>query len=585
MRFSDEFLSEVRDRNDIVDVISPYVDLRVRGALATGLCPFHNEKTPSFTVYINTQSYYCFGCGSGGDAITFIKNIENLDYTEAVTMLAERSGLALPADGYDDGVAKMKRRMYDANREAARFFHKNLFTPQGKTGLDYFLSRGLSMETIKHFGLGYAPDDWSALIKHMKSKGFSEQELLSADLAKKTQKGYVIDTFRNRAMFPIIDVKGSVIAFGGRVLDDSKPKYVNTSDTLVYKKSQGVFALNFAKRGTEKTLILCEGYMDVIAYHQAGFENAVAGLGTAFTPEQAKLLSKYAEEVILSYDGDEAGQKATRKAIGILSRTPLRIRVAKMQGGKDPDEIIKKFGKDRMRQILTSAVGDTEFELMRAMQGFDISSADGKVAYLERAVDILSHINNAIQWDVYASKLSAQLDVDKTAIVVQIEKKAKQRVKRETKEQFSKAATFNDEAMKKANPERQKNLIAAKAEEILIASLLHNPDFYAKIKDSVSDDDFATELNRRIYKVIASHIEESRPVEITYFASELSDEEIGYLVRLESMRENLGNTVKECLDCIRRMREEKQEREIKNPAGMTDDEWFSHIKKRKDETG
>ena len=580
MRFSDEFLSEVRDRNDIVDVISPYVDLRVRGSLATGLCPFHNEKTPSFTVYVNTQSYYCFGCGSGGDVITFIKNIENLDYTEAVTMLAERSGLALPADGYDDGVAKMKRRMYDANREAARFFHSCLFTPDGKTGLDYFLSRGLSMETIRHFGLGYAPDKWDGLLRHMKSKGYSEQELVAADLAKKTQKGYIIDTFRNRAMFPIIDVKGSVIAFGGRVLDDSKPKYVNTSDTLVYKKSQGVFALNFAKRGSDKTLILCEGYMDVIAYHQAGFENAVAGLGTSFTPEQAKLISKYAEEVILSYDNDEAGQNATRKAIGILSRTPLRIRVARLQGGKDPDEIIKKYGKDKMRQILSSAVGDVEFDLQRAQQGFDLQTSDGKVAYLEKAVDILSKIRNPIQWDVYASKLSAQLGVSKEAIVIQIEKKSKQRARKETRENFSNAATFNDEALKKVNPERAKNLVAAKAEEILIASLLHNPDFYSKIKDKIDENDFATELNRRIYNVIARHIEQHRPVEITYFASELSDEEIGYLVRLESMREKLGNTVQECLDCIKRMKDERREREAKNPAGMTDDEWFSQFKKQ-----
>lgn len=580
MRFSDEFLAEVRERNDIVDVISPYVDLRTRGALATGLCPFHNEKTPSFTVYINTQSFYCFGCGMGGDAIGFIKNIENLDYAEAVTLLAERSGLALPADGYDDTRAKMKRRMYDANREAAKFFHKCLFTEDGKTGLDYFLSRGLSMETIRHFGLGYAPDKWDALKRHLRSKGFSEAELLSADLLKKTQKGNVIDTYRNRAMFPIIDVKGSVIAFGGRVLDDSKPKYINTSDTLVYKKSQGVFALNFAKRGTDKTLILCEGYMDVIAYHQSGFTNAVAGLGTAFTPEQAKLLSKYAEEVILSYDNDEAGQNATRKAISILSKTPLRIKVARLQGGKDPDEIIKKYGKDHMRKLLDSAVGDVEFDLQRAAQGFDLNTSDGKVAYLERAVDILSKIRNPIQWDVYASKLSSQLGVSKEAIVVQIEKKSKQRTSRETRDNFAKATSFNDEALKKVNPERQKNLVAAKAEETLIASLLQNPDFYFKIKEKVKEDDFATELNRRIYLLIANHIEQRRPMEITYFASELSDEETGYLVRLEAMREKLGNTVQECLDCIKRMQDEKRDRETKNPAGMTDDEWASHFKRQ-----
>ena len=320
--------------------------------------------------------------------------------------------------------------------------------------------------------------------------------------------------------------------------------------------------------------------MDVIAYHQAGFENAVAGLGTAFTPEQAKLISKYAEEVILSYDNDEAGQNATRKAIGILSRTPLRIRVARLQGGKDPDEIIKKYGKDKMRQILSSAVGDVEFDLQRAQQGFDLQTSDGKVAYLGQAVDILSKMRNPIQWDVYASKLSAQLGVSKEAIVIQIEKKSKQRARKETRENFSNAATFNDEALKKVNPERAKNLVAAKAEEILIASLLHNPDFYSKIKDKIDENDFATELNKRIYNVIARHIEQHRPVEITYFASELSDEEIGYLVRLESMREKLGNTVQECLDCIKRMKDERREREAKNPAGMTDDEWFSQFKKQ-----
>lgn len=581
MRFSDEFLQEVKDRNDIVDVISPYVDLRVRGNNATGLCPFHNEKTPSFTVYINTQSYYCFGCGAGGDAITFIKNIENLDYVEAVTMLAERSGLPLPADGYDDGVAKLKRRLLEANRDAARFFHNQLFTPEGKTGLDYFLNRGLTMETIRHFGLGYAPDKWDGLMRYMKGKGYTEAELLQADLARKTQKGHVIDTYRNRAMFPIIDLRGSVIAFGGRVLDDSKPKYVNTSDTLVYKKSQGVFALNFAKRGSGKTLILCEGYMDVIAYHQAGFTNAVAGLGTAFTPDQAKLLSKYAEEVILSYDNDEAGQTATRKAIGILSRTPLRIRVARLSGGKDPDEIIKKYGKDKMQSILMNAVGDVEFDLQRARAGFDLSAPDGKVAYLERAVGILASTSNPIQWDVYASKLANELGVAKEAIVVQIQKTAKQKNRRESREKFAKAATFQDETLKKVNPERQKFLTAARAEETLLASLLQNPDFYFKIKDKLEDGDFATQLNLRIYKLIAERIENGRPVEITYFSQDLTDDELGYLVRLEAKREHLGNTVGECLDCIRRMKEERQEREQKNPAQMSDDEWAQFFRKPK----
>ncbi len=573
MRFSDEFLSEIRERNDIIDVISPYVDLHTRGSTATGLCPFHNEKTPSFTVYINTQSYYCFGCGAGGDAITFIKNIENLDYAEAVKTLADRTGIPLPTDGYDDGVAKMRRRMLEANREAAKFFHSRLFTKEGKTGLDYFLGRGLTVETIRHFGLGFAPDSWDSLIKHLKKAGFTENELISADLAKRTQRGSIIDTYRNRAMFPIIDVRGSVIAFGGRVLDDSKPKYVNTSDTLVYKKSRGVFALNFAKRGIGKELILCEGYMDVIAYHQAGFTNAVAGLGTAFTNEQAKLISKYCDEVILSYDSDEAGQKATAKAIEILSKTPLRIKVVRLDGGKDPDEIIKKYGKDKMRQLLDSAVSDVEYELIKSKKNYNLQNDDDKIEYLNKTVDFLSKSNNPIQWDVYASKLASELGVAKEAIVAQIKKKSKQHTKTQTKERFSRAATFNDDAIKKVNPERQRNLRASKAEERLLASLIKNCDFYPKIRDMLSSDDFSSAVNARIYGIIAQRLNENRPVEPTYLSQDLTDDEMSYLVHLESMHGNLGNTVDECIDCIKCMAEEKKERMQKNPASMSDEEW------------
>lgn len=579
MRFSDEFLAEIKNRNDITDVISSYVDLRSRGPRATGLCPFHNEKSPSFTIFADTQSYYCFGCGAGGDVITFIKNIESLDYTEAVKLLADKVGLPLPADGYDDTMAKMRRRLLDANREAARFFHNNLFTPDGKAGLDYFINRGLTPDIIRRFGLGFAPDKWDSLIRHLKSKGYSESEILAADLARKSKNNHTIDTYRNRAMFPIIDVRGSVIAFGGRVLDDSKPKYVNTSDTMIYKKSHGVFGLNLAKNGTSKTLILCEGYMDVIAYHQAGFTNAVAGLGTAFTSDMAKLIAKYADEVILSYDNDEAGQKAATRAIGILSKTPLRIRVALLNGGKDSDEILRKYGKEKMQQIINSAVSDVEYGLMKAKKGFNLENADDKIAYLNSAVDELAKINNPIHWDVYASKLASELGVSKEAIVLQIQKKSTQRNRRETKERFSQAATFDDTVLKKVNPERQTNLTAAKSEELLISSILKNPDFYYKIKDKLSDDDFATKLNLRIYKLIAKRLDNQMPVDITYFSQDLTDEELGYLVRLEAMRENLGNTVGECLDCIKRMKAEKAEREKKNPADMTDSEWADLFRK------
>ena len=432
MAIREEFLTELRDKTDIEDLIGSYVELKRRGRLSKGLCPFHSEKTPSFTVYPDTQSYYCFGCGKGGDVITFIREIENLDYVEAVKFLAERAGLNMPDDNYDDTLSKKKRRMLIINKEAARFFHNYMMSPQGKAGLDYWLGRGLSINTIRHFGLGYAPDDWSTLIRYMKSKGFSELELYEANLAKKSEKGRYYDNFRNRVMTPIIDLRGNIIAFGGRVLDDSKPKYVNTSDTLVYKKSLAVFALNFAKNSGEDSLILCEGYMDVISLHQAGFTNAVAGLGTALTDEQVRLISRYCDKVYLSYDNDGAGHEAMEKAISKFENTGLLISPLTLQGGKDPDEIIKKFGAERFRSILNGASNEVEYKLLECKKGLDVSSDDGRIKYLRRAVPILAKLQNAIEKDVYAARLSEELGVSKDAIMLQM-KDEERRLHRQTK--------------------------------------------------------------------------------------------------------------------------------------------------------
>ena len=363
-RFSDEFLSELRMKCDIEQVISSYVQLKRRGKNLVGLCPFHNEKTPSFTVYPESQSYYCFGCGAGGEVINFIRRAENLDYVEAVSHLCDKSGMVMPTDGYDNSIAEKRRRMYDINKEAARFFNSYLFSEEGKEGLEYFKSRGYKKSTIIHFGMGYAPNKWDGLLKHMRQKGYSYEELYEANLAYKSTKDDRVryyDAFRNRAMVPIIDVRGNVVAFGGRVLDDSKPKYINTSDTLVYKKSLGVFGLNFAKNSKERKLIIVEGYMDAISLHQAGFDNAIACLGTAFTGEMAHLLARYTDEVILSYDADEAGQKATDRAIGVLNSIGMKLKVARLTGGKDPDEILRKYGPERFRSLIEGAANDIEF--------------------------------------------------------------------------------------------------------------------------------------------------------------------------------------------------------------------------------
>ena len=576
MRLSDSFLEQLRANTDIESVISPYVNLRRRGKNLVGLCPFHNEKTPSFTVYPENGSFYCFGCGVGGDVITFVRRMENLDYMEAVKQLADRAGMALPEDGYDDTLAKKRTAVLAANRAAAKFFHSQLFTDRGRHALNYFLDRGLTMETIRHFGLGFAPDDWRTLKNHLNEQGFDDILLESANLLRRSDKNGKVsyyDNFRNRVMFPIIDPRGNVIAFGGRVLDDSKPKYINTSDTLVYKKSNGVFALNFAKNGNDGKLIIAEGYMDVIALHQAGFTNAVACLGTALTKEQANLLSRYADEIILSYDADEAGQKATARALGIFGTTGMEIKVLRLTGGKDPDEIIKKYGAQRFRDIINGAANDTEYRLIRARQGIDLSTDDGKVKYLSAATEVLAGIPSPVEVDVYASRLANELGVDKLAIESQVKYKREGLRKRRMaqREQDQKRLLINGQNTK--NPERSQHLRAAKAEETLIASLMRNPDFYNKLKDELSADYFVTALNRRIFSVILSRLDDGGNTEPYFLSSEFTPDEMDEVERIFRSAAQLSNTVEECVDCIKILKEEKNKPESIKASELSDDDF------------
>lgn len=583
MAVSDEFLNELRSRLDIESVVAPYVNLSKRGRLMKGLCPFHNEKTPSFTVYTDSQSFYCFGCGAGGDIITFMRRIENLDYIEAVKTLAERAGMKLPEDGYDDTIAKQRQRILAANREAAKFFHNVMMSPEGKTGLDYFAGkRRLTMQTIKHFGLGYAPDQWDSLLKYMHTKGFTNQELFDANLVRmstKNGKTHFYDNFKNRAIVPIIDLRGNVIAFGGRVLDDSKPKYINTSDTLVYKKSNGVFALNFAKNGNPSSIIVAEGYMDVIALHQAGFTNAIACLGTALTQEQARLISRYAQEVVLSYDSDEAGQKATKRAIGIFNETGVKIRVLKLTGGKDPDEIIKNFGREKFQSLLDGAANDIEYSILREREKYDLDSIDGKSKFLTAAADILAK-SNAIEQDMYATKLSNEMSVSKDAIIQEIKRSFKRRAATERKEKFNEIVRKTTSPKDEVNPERSKHFKAAKAEDILLSSVMLNPDFYPKIKEKINDDLFVTEFNRRVYGVLAERLKNGKSIDLSVFAADFTPEEMGRLAQFGAMKDIISNTVEECDDCINVLKQEKAKVSVGNPAEMSDDEFRNLFKKQ-----
>ncbi len=584
LRFTDDFIDRLRDSNDIESVISGYVDLRRRGRNLVGLCPFHNEKTPSFTVYPETSSYFCFGCGAGGDVINFVRNIENLDYIEAVKLLADRAGIKMPEDNYDDGIANLRRRVYEANREAARFYHEVLFTEQGKAQLEYLMRRGVSAKMIKHFGLGAAPDDWHALENHLRSKGFTRNELISANLLRMSEKNgkkYYYDAFRAKVMYPVIDLRGNVVAFGGRVLDNSKPKYINTSDTVVYKKSNELFALNFAKNGNDRKIILCEGYMDVIALHAAGFENAVAGLGTALTPEQVSLISRYADEVSLCYDSDEAGQKAVKAALALFSKTGVKVKVIRLQGGKDPDEIIRVSGREAFAKLLTGADNDTEYKISVIRDKYDTTSDDGRLSFL-REVSVLLASADSLERDVYALRLADELNVSKDAILQQIKEESKKAYYRKSKTEFSNAQKQAQEMEKNVDPQRVKNMRAAKAEDTILISLFNNGAFYKSLKSKLDPDLFVTPVNKEIFSVILSRLENEESIDISHLSQYLTSEQTSAVARLLTKQAMVSNTLSECEDCLRVLEDEKKKREYQTPSQMSDDSFlafFNSLKK------
>ncbi len=584
-RFSDEFLTELRMRCDIEQTISSYVQLKRRGKNLVGLCPFHNEKTPSFTVYPDSQSFFCFGCGAGGEVISFIRRAENLDFTEAVRFLCDKTSMVMPSEGFDDSLAVKRKRMYEINKEAARFFNKCLFTEEGKEGLEYFKSRGYNKGTITKFGMGYAPNEWRALLTHLKEKGYSYEEAYEANLANKSEKNGKVsfyDSFRNRVMVPIIDARGNVVAFGGRVLDDSKPKYINTSDTLVYKKSLGVFGLNFAKNTTDKKLILVEGYMDAITLHQHGFSNTIACLGTALTSEMAHLLSRYADEVILCYDADEAGQKATARAIEIFKSIGMKLKVIRLQGGKDPDEIIRKYGPERFRNLIDGAANDIEFALVKLRDAYELSTSDGKMRYLEKAAEILANTHNRIVQDVYSGRLSEELEVSKDSIMVRIEQLQRKSMRAEKSRHYSSIQQKSMQENSKISLANDVNIKVYKAEQMLLAALMRNPEFLERMGDTVTAESFSVDLNQRIFSLIAERIKQQRSLELTFFAQELSPQELDSFVKICKDNEKLNLSLKVCADCVRIMQREKENAEnSSSPSEISDEDFSLYFKKKR----
>lgn len=572
MALSDSFLQELKMKTDIEDVISTYVTLKRRGATLVGLCPFHNEKTPSFTVYPATQSFYCFGCGAGGDAITFLKKIENLDYLDAVKTLAQRAGLQMPQEGFDDSLSKRRRRILEMNREAARFYHSVLLSPEGKVGYDYYIGRALSAATINHFGLGFAPNQWDALLKYMRAKGYQPAELVDAGLARKGQKGYY-DNFRNRVMTPIIDVRGNVIAFGGRVLDDSKPKYINTGDTLVYKKTNELFALNFAKDSKEDALILCEGYMDVIAMHQAGFTNAVAGCGTALTTEQVRLISRYAKEVILTYDADEAGQKALQKAMTLFDHTDVKVRIPALVGGKDPDEIIRTYGRDKFKGMLEGASNETEFRLLALRRQYNLATTQGKIDFIGGALQILATLP-PVEQDLYVSRLSEELGVERQNMKVQLQDLVARQGNRREKREFKRIVQENMRKTARETMATDASLRKLRAEDRLISLLLRYPDCSRLCKDF--DPQWLTPgFAQRVFTLILQRLENGDGTELMDLRDRLTDDEMGRLSGIIARGGESADAKQEFYDCLQTIRAEQQKKQ--ESAAELDDQAFRDL--------
>lgn len=588
MSIPQEFISELKMRSDIVDVISSYVKLKRSGRNYLGLCPFHGEKTPSFTVSPDKGFFYCFGCHVGGDVIGFIKQAENLDYVEAIKFLAQRAGMTVPENAADNGMSRLRTRLYEANRAAARFFNKQLYTEEGREGLDYLRGRRLSDSTITHFGLGYAPKSRFALVNHLKSLDFTKAEMIQANLANETRNGNAIDRFTDRVMFPIIDLRGNVIAFGGRtMMKDFKPKYLNTSDTPVFNKGNNLFALNFAKNEANGTLILVEGYMDVIALHQAGFKNTVAGLGTALTPEQANVIKHYCNEVILCYDSDNAGQMAVSRAIQIIRPTGLDIRVLTVPNGKDPDEFMKTYGEQgpaRFRMLIEKSGNDVDFRLNKLLGSYNTELTDQRVNFLSEAAKLIAGLDSSIERDVYISKLAMEQHVSKDAIKEQVSRIIKKKSSNASKREFRELKKQMNAESSRISRENHSTFGSAKAEESLIALLMNNVDIAVSVFKSVPPELFADAFNKRVYETMKANSEQGFDFTLTDISGSFTDEENSRIAQILASHASESSPKQAADDYISKMRENAERVTPDQVAAADEDElrrMIENMKKKK----
>lgn len=558
MAFSESFLQELVERNEITDVVSSYVKLTKRsGTNQFGLCPFHSEKTPSFSVAPDKQIYHCFGCGKGGGVINFIMEIENLSYPDAVRFLAKRAGIPVPEDRPDEN-SHRRERMLELNRDAARFFHSMLREPAGETARKYIERRRISSAMVTRFGLGAAPDSWDSLANAMRQKGYTKAELLDAGLARASKKGDggVYDTFRNRLMFPVIDVRGSVIGFSGRILDEGEPKYMNSPETLVFNKSRNLFAMNLAKKSKKGYIILSEGNIDVVALHQAGIDCAVASLGTSLTPEQARLISNYTKEVVIAYDGDKAGQIASQRAIGILEKLDVKVRVLRMSGAKDPDEYINKYGAAAFENLLSRSENHIEYRLTELSLKYDMSTEENRVAFLKEAMDFIAGFQSAVEREVYSIKAAEMAGVTGESVRAEVERLRKIRTGQAKKKQERENARPARSNQPRPKSIRYDNVRSAAAEEGLIRLLWLEPELFSE-NLPIAEEDFSSPVLGRFFSELASLAKKGSKPQAALLTEKFTGDEMSHLTEIIQKPQELQNSEKALSDYINIIKTEK----------------------------
>ncbi len=587
MKFTSDFIRELKDRCRIEDVIGKKLSLKRAGSNYVACCPFHSEKTPSFTVFPSSQSYYCFGCSEGGDVITFVMKTENAEYADAVAKLAAECSLPIPAEDDPRVLARqrVKKRLLELNLFAAKFYRDKLFSPEGKEALDYLLNkRKLSLATVKHFGLGFAPNDWSVTCGAMREAGFTEEEILEGFFAGRSQKtGRLFDYFRNRIMFPYFDISGKVIAFGGRILGDGEPKYLNTKDTAVFKKGLNLYALNYAKNEPEGSLLLCEGYMDVISLHQAGFTGAVASCGTALTGEQGQLISRYGKRIVICYDSDRAGTLATARAAQILNQHEINVAVLNhsgMKGEKDPDDFIKKYGAGAFSDLISGSGSHSEYRLSQIFAKYRSDDPEDKIRLVRESARFIATLDGKIAREVYSARVAEKAGVSEKSVLSEVEHAVK-RLGAETRKRYESDRIKDISRISdRINPQAALNLKAVTAEDNLIGLLCAFPEMIPKAISLIKPEDFVTDLNKNIYSRL-SELSEAGQADVSLLAEYFDTSVMSRIYELMHSRKKLSvndaGEIKNFADTIK-----KEKQKTKNVSEMSDEEFLAAIAKRND---